>query len=581
MGDIKINSSVYRHSDNDGAEKGSSDKDPSLLSPLDEVDGVAAKAALAALIVLDKASFISPFRWFLPTTSVDGKHLISGPLTGCGGERMRSILEGSVDAGIDDVTRADAGVIVRENHPPILNPIGDKSVIGGAVLTFQVTASDPDTNDQLSFSVRNLPQDLLPGDVFNASTQIFSWRLPPMGQFGEHNIIFMVKDLQGASDSETVKITVKGVERVETSQFTDGYCPSLVWTGSEYGMSWWNGSNPYFASPVGSILFTKMDSQGNNMGFNSQIFVKNNNSADNFVLGTCPKIGWNGNGFGIAWLDHQPSIPSAGIPRRTTIDFARLGVRGNKIGGNVEVPINVDSMRVLLDAIASPLIWDGSNFAIVWSEWVPGYLTHFTRLTSDGHEIGNTSVLSHQLRGSPAEGRSDSPLVWTGDGYSVVWVDPSGSILFTRLDPEGNKIGNDIFVTSNVVNGTSLFLAWSGNGYGMTWDSPSESKFAKLDTNGSMVGGEIDMGRRSGGPLVWTGSEFGLVKRTSFIRLDENGSKLGDVIPLYGVHNRNSISCSLAWTGREYAVAYSVWQSSYPNPASSVYLTRIIGDFSH
>ncbi|OGQ04067.1 MAG: hypothetical protein A3F82_06960 [Deltaproteobacteria bacterium RIFCSPLOWO2_12_FULL_44_12] len=82
--------------------------DPSLFSPVDEMDSFGAKAILTTLIILDKASFISPFRWFLPTASLDGRHLESGALMGCTDDHLRKLPEQIPDASS-----------VQENPPQI------------------------------------------------------------------------------------------------------------------------------------------------------------------------------------------------------------------------------------------------------------------------------------------------------------------------------------------------------------------------------------------------------------------------------------------------------------------------------
>lgn len=91
-----------------------------------------------------------------------------------------------------------------QNHAPILNPIGNKTVEVGKVLEFTVTASDAD-NDPLTFSAAPLPA----GTTFN--TVSGKYKYSP--QFtGDHPITFTVSDGK-AEDAETIVITVvdKGV----------------------------------------------------------------------------------------------------------------------------------------------------------------------------------------------------------------------------------------------------------------------------------------------------------------------------------------------------------------------------------
>jgi hypothetical protein len=91
----------------------------------------------------------------------------------------------------------------------VLNSIGSKSVDEGNLLTFTVTASDPD-GDGLTFSASNVPT----GASFNPSTRVFSWT-PAFGASGNYNVTFTVTDdgSPAASDSETVTISVGGVNR--------------------------------------------------------------------------------------------------------------------------------------------------------------------------------------------------------------------------------------------------------------------------------------------------------------------------------------------------------------------------------
>ena len=95
------------------------------------------------------------------------------------------------------------------NNPPVLNVIGAKSVSEGTLLTFTVTASDPD-GDGLAFSASNVPT----GASFNPSTRVFSWT-PAFGAAGNYNVTFTVTDdgTPAESDSEVVTITVGNVNR--------------------------------------------------------------------------------------------------------------------------------------------------------------------------------------------------------------------------------------------------------------------------------------------------------------------------------------------------------------------------------
>lgn len=93
---------------------------------------------------------------------------------------------------------------VLVNDPPVLNPIGNKSVNEVTLLQFQVSATDND-QDPLVYSISTLPQ----GATF--ANHIFSWT-PTYTQAGVYQIIFSVSDGY-VTDSETIKITVNNVNQ--------------------------------------------------------------------------------------------------------------------------------------------------------------------------------------------------------------------------------------------------------------------------------------------------------------------------------------------------------------------------------
>ncbi|MFO7766739.1 MAG: putative Ig domain-containing protein [Pelovirga sp.] len=95
---------------------------------------------------------------------------------------------------------------VAVNNPPVFDPIGNKTVIEGALLTFVVAATDED-GDSLNFTTSELPG----GAEFSTTTQTFSW-IPGMNQAGNYNVSFTVSDGQ-ASDSETISIAVTNVNQ--------------------------------------------------------------------------------------------------------------------------------------------------------------------------------------------------------------------------------------------------------------------------------------------------------------------------------------------------------------------------------
>ena len=91
--------------------------------------------------------------------------------------------------------------VYNTDRPPVLEEIGNKSVMEGELLEFSISAFDPD-GDSLTYSALNLPS----GASFNLTTRTFSWT-PSFVQSGVYNVTFVVSDGL-LSDEETITITV-------------------------------------------------------------------------------------------------------------------------------------------------------------------------------------------------------------------------------------------------------------------------------------------------------------------------------------------------------------------------------------
>lgn len=87
------------------------------------------------------------------------------------------------------------------NTAPVLNSIGAKQANETGMLSFNLSATDPD-DDSLTFSATNLPESA----TLDPSSGDFSWT-PSIGQAGTYYVTFSVSD-GSLTDSETVKITV-------------------------------------------------------------------------------------------------------------------------------------------------------------------------------------------------------------------------------------------------------------------------------------------------------------------------------------------------------------------------------------
>jgi len=95
----------------------------------------------------------------------------------------------------------------RVSRSPVLSPIGNKTVQADNLISFLISATDPDIGDTLIYSAMDLPN----GAAFDSETQIFTWTPLVLSQEGLHeDIYFQVTD-GIRTDFEYININVTGV----------------------------------------------------------------------------------------------------------------------------------------------------------------------------------------------------------------------------------------------------------------------------------------------------------------------------------------------------------------------------------
>ncbi|MBC7085664.1 MAG: PGF-pre-PGF domain-containing protein [Methanomethylovorans sp.] len=118
----------------------------------------------------------------------------------------------TVSDGIASVSERITITVGNVDRPPVLIPIGSKIVDENSLLSFTVSALDPD-GDPVVYSALGLPV----GASFTSSG-IFSW-IPSFGTAGTYHVTFTAES-KGLTDSETVRITVEG-QTVDKSLLSD------------------------------------------------------------------------------------------------------------------------------------------------------------------------------------------------------------------------------------------------------------------------------------------------------------------------------------------------------------------------
>jgi hypothetical protein len=126
--------------------------------------------------------------------------LTAGEGGGTSSLTMSNVVVGDIDGNSVAVSVVNGQVAV--NQPPILGPVGNRTVNEGEILEFTISANDSD-NDTLTYSASELPS----GASFDPESRTFSWT-PRFDQAGTYpNVHFEVSD-GSLVDSEDIAITV-------------------------------------------------------------------------------------------------------------------------------------------------------------------------------------------------------------------------------------------------------------------------------------------------------------------------------------------------------------------------------------
>ncbi len=167
-------------------------------------------------------------------------------------------------------------------------------------------------------------------------------------RMGDYEIYFARLDSSGSKIGSDVRVT----NFLWHSLFV-----SLVWTGSEYGLSWEDSRN--FNK---EIYFARLDTAGNKIGFDTRI---TNNSASSVYA----SLAWDGTEYGISWEDTRDG--------NSEIYFARVDASGSKVGSDVRVTFDGSGSYGTYDRY---MIWTGSRYGISLHDTRDGnyeiYLSH-------------------------------------------------------------------------------------------------------------------------------------------------------------------------------------------------------------
>ncbi|MBI4091003.1 MAG: hypothetical protein HY422_03185, partial [Candidatus Komeilibacteria bacterium] len=191
-----------------------------------------------------------------------------------------------------------------------------------------------------------------------------------------------------------------------TTHPSSSQSPFITWTGSEYGVTWYDYRDGNY-----EVYFTRMDRTGVKIGSDIRVTTNAYQSYN-------PVLSWNGNGYGISWYDTRNGS--------TEIYFAKLSPDGTKLTPDIRITNASDS------SMYPSLSWTGSAYGLAWYDRRDGNNEiYFTMLDVNGVKLQIDQRLTTDA------GNSQYPaLRWTGSRFGLAWLDNrtgASEVYFTSI----------------------------------------------------------------------------------------------------------------------------------------------------
>lgn len=212
------------------------------------------------------------------------------------------------------------------------------------------------------------------------------------------------------------------------------------------------------------------------------------------------------------------------------------------------------------------------------------FLLYFpTKLVAEENFLVTTRLSSE-------DARTSYPQIASGNfGYGAVWVDnrfPNSELYFASINSAGQQVGKEQRITENFVHNLTPALVWNGEDFGLFWSySKSSIYFTRVSEQGMKLIGDIPTVTSTRGyaihiSAVWNGEEYGVTwwdvrdappcnpsgtrGRAFFVRVDKNGQKIGEEIPVADVFSNpwQDYKPFIVWDGENYAI---FWNDSREN----------------
>ena len=273
-------------------------------------------------------------------------------------------------------------------------------------------------------------------------------------------------DVRGRPDRQDVRFArldaeglPLGPDLTVSSSSCGALFPTLVWTGSDFGLAWEDCRDNDW-----EIYFASVDRGGDWASAPRRITASPENSM-------MPAMVWDGVGYGVTWSDLRP-LPDNGD--NYEILFTRLDAAGVALGPDIRMTTAPGS------GLWPSLAWTGSDYVLAWHD----------RRDDPDLLLGRIFTVRLDAAGQPYEppnpisdpGRAaDTPaLLWTGDELALTWaeaglVSGSGSVVrMARLTSAMVPMGRPLTVSRAARAARKPSLSWSGTAFGVTWDDTRE-----------------------------------------------------------------------------------------------------------
>jgi hypothetical protein len=284
--------------------------------------------------------------------------------------------------------------------------------------------------------------------------------------------------------------------------------PSLVWTGSEYGVAWFDGR-----STSSDIYFARISATGAKLG--SDVQITSDAGTSEF-----PSLAWAGTEYGVIWQDSRTTVYD--------LYFARISAAGAKVGTDIQITNDATS------SFSPSMVWSGTEYGVAWNDNRSTLQDiYFARVTMAGAKIGTDVQIT-----SDASYSYQTAIAWTGSEYGIAWRDMRDGnyeIYMGRVSAAGAKVSTEVRLSTEGGASMNPALAFGTLGYGVAYDldSPRSIRFVGVGCHSDSSAPYCPTGVRVTGnssfgvTLSWTRPGVDYETELAYHRVYREGSPIG------------------------------------------------------